>query len=125
MDPTLVVVPDSYHRDLGLSTEVNRNCMVISCGEGSKPHMQIVIGEVVIINKFVNSAWISPIAREDVNIWWACRDLSILNFQGKPIFVKDLDPSQTDVVHIAPCSKDVELKLRANWQIWDRKILVK
>jgi len=75
--------------------------------------MQIIIGEVLPIDKLVNRAWVCPITRQDVDIGREGQDLVIMDLNRHAELVKDLNAGQPQVVHIAPGLKYVDLQFLA------------
>jgi hypothetical protein len=41
--------------------------------------MKVIVCIVVAVDKLVNGAWVTSIARKDVDIWWACCYLGLFN----------------------------------------------
>ena len=62
MDSGLVVVPDADHGDSSDAAEVDRDLMVLSRSERGQPNVQVIIGEILAINKFLNRTWVCTVA---------------------------------------------------------------
>ena len=81
--------------------------------------MQIVIGEVLSINQFVNRSGVSAISWQNIHIGREGEDLVIMDVDRHAQLVKHLNSSKPKIVHIAPSFENVDLEFFTLGKSWN------
>ena len=122
MDSTLIVVPYSYHCNLKSLRKLYSDSMIVTCCKRCQPHMQVIVGEVTPIYKFVYCARISSITWQYVDVRRTCRYLRITNVDLFTDRVKYLNSCQSNIINIAPRRVNIEMQFLPTRHLWHYKI---
>ena len=93
MNSTFIIVPHANQTNVFFLAQIYRNSMFFAQGEGRQPHVEVVVGEIVAVDEFVDGAGVFAVAGEDVDVGGARGD--VFDGDGVTLDVKNFDAGET------------------------------
>mmetsp|Transcript_28305 Transcript_28305/g.89195 ORF Transcript_28305/g.89195 Transcript_28305/m.89195 type:complete len:244 (-) Transcript_28305:374-1105(-) len=127
VQPRLVVVPDPDHGEARLPLEVHGHRVRAARREGRQPNVQVVPGEIHLIEELVGCPRVVLVLGKHVDGGWVRGDLTlgILHDHGHAVAVEDLDACEPHEALVPPRGHKVENQRPASRYRGDHHALVR